>query len=93
MNFKGLILALAAGLSISTAAQAGVTVHNSDFLGATGNSNGFEAIGGTFYNGSAGYTEGGVKVQYVGLDLDHPDHPEPGRQAQLDTCGRRPRLH
>ena len=69
MNFKGLILALAAGLSISTAAQAGVTVHNSDFLGATGNSNGFEAIGGTFYNGSAGYTEGGVKVQYIGLDL------------------------
>ena len=69
MNIKGLVLALAAGLSISTAAQAGVTVHNSDFLGATTNSNGFEAIGGTFYNGNAGYTEGGVKVQYVGADL------------------------
>ncbi|MDO9430307.1 MAG: PEPxxWA-CTERM sorting domain-containing protein [Pseudomonadota bacterium] len=69
MNIKGLVLALAAGLSISTAAQAGVTVHNGDFLGATGNSNGFEAIGGTFYNGAAGYTEGGVKVQYVGREL------------------------
>ena len=69
MNIKGLVLALAAGLSISTAAQAGVTVHNGDFLGATGNSNGFEAIGGTFYNGGAGYTEGGVTVQYVGRDL------------------------
>ncbi len=69
MNIKGLVLALAAGLSISTAAQAGVTIHNSDFLGATGNSNGFEAIGGAFYNGSAGYTEGGVKVQYFGRDL------------------------
>ncbi len=69
MNIKGLVLALAAGLSISTAAQAGVTVHNGDFLGATGNSNGFEAIGSTLYNGSAGYTEGGITVQYVGRDL------------------------
>lgn len=69
MNIKGLVLALAAGLSISTAAHAGVTVHTSDFLGATGNSNGFEAIGGPFYNGNAGYTEGGVKAQYVGAKL------------------------
>lgn len=66
MNFKGFAVALLAGLSITTAANAGVTVHTSDFLGATGNSNGFESIGSMFYNGSAGYTEGGVRVQYVG---------------------------
>jgi hypothetical protein len=69
MNFKAIVLALAAGLSISTAANAGVTVHKGDFLGATANTNGFEGIGSKYYNGSAGYTEGGVKVQYKGLDL------------------------
>ena len=69
MNFKTIVLALAAGLSISTAANAGVTVHNGDFLGATANTNGFEGIGGTLHNGNAGYTEGGIKVQYVGKDL------------------------
>lgn len=70
MNFKAIVLALAAGLSISTAANAGVTVHNGDFLGATANTNGFEGIGGTLYNnGNAGYTEGGITVQYVGKDL------------------------
>jgi hypothetical protein len=69
MNFKTIVLALAAGLSISTAANAGVTIHNGDFLGATANTNGFEGIGGTLYNGNAGYTEGGIKVQYVGKDL------------------------
>lgn len=69
MNFKAIVLALAAGLSISTAANAGVTVHKGDFLGATANTNGFEGIGSTFYNGAAGYAEGGVKVKYVGKDL------------------------
>ncbi|MBT9469942.1 MAG: PEPxxWA-CTERM sorting domain-containing protein [Pseudomonadota bacterium] len=69
MNIKGLVLALAAGLSISTAAHAGVTVHNDDFLGATGNFNGFEGISSPFYPGTQSYTEGGIKVQYVGGQL------------------------
>lgn len=68
MNFKGFIVALAAGLSITTAAQAGVTVHKADFLGATANFNGFEGIKGAFYS-NASYTEGGVKVEYVGKEL------------------------
>ena len=69
MNFKALAVAVVAGLSITTAAQAGVTVRNSDFLGDTGHTNGFEAIGGPLYPGWAGYTENGVKVQYVGAEL------------------------
>ena len=69
MNFKGFVAALVAGLSLTTAAHAGVTVHNNDFLGATANQNGFEAINSTFYPGWKGYTEGGIKVQYVGAQL------------------------
>ena len=61
MNFKGFAVALIAGLSITTAANAGVTVQNSDFLSAAGNSfNGFEGFSSTFYNGSTAYTEGSV---------------------------------
>ena len=69
MNFKGFVIALVAGLSITTAAQAGVTVHKADFLGATANFNGFEGIKGAFYSNPAGYTEGGIKVEYVGKEL------------------------
>ena len=69
MNIKGFAVALLAGLSITTAANAGVTVHNNDFLSAAGNSfNGFEGFSSTFYHGSTAYTEGGIKVQYVGSD-------------------------
>jgi hypothetical protein len=67
MNIKGFAVALAAGLTIATAANAGVTVRNDDFLGNTGAFNGFEAIGTKYYPGSNGYTEGGIKVQYHGL--------------------------
>lgn len=66
MNIKGFVAALVAGLSITTAANAGVTVHNGDFLGDTGHFNGFESISAPFYPGTSSYTEGGVKVQYVG---------------------------
>lgn len=69
MKFKGFIAALVAGLSITTAAQAGVTVHKADFLGATDHFNGFEGISAPFYSKPSGYTEGGIKVQYVGKDL------------------------
>jgi hypothetical protein len=69
MNFKGFVAALVAGLAITTAAEAGVTVHKSDFLGATGHFNGFEGISAPIYSNSRGYTEGGIKVQYVGRDL------------------------
>lgn len=66
MNIKGFVAALVAGLSITTAANAGVTVHKGDFLGDTGHFNGFESISAPFYPGTSSYTEGGIKVQYVG---------------------------
>ena len=69
MNIKGFAVALVAGLSITTAANAGVTVQNSDFLSSAGNSfNGFEGLSSSLYSGSTAYVEGGIKVQYFGSD-------------------------
>jgi hypothetical protein len=69
MNIKGMFVALLAGLSVSTAAAAAVTVHHNPFIADATNFNGFEGISAPFWAANAVYSEDGVDVQYVGPQL------------------------
>lgn len=62
---KRSIIALAVlACSVTTSLQA-QTIHTSSFFTPT-STNGFEAIGGTFYPLNTDYTEGGITARYVG---------------------------